>query len=240
MVDPTPVEPKSAGSGALIGNKDRLFCVSVQHVTDKPGRQAALVVGNADGHGTNLFSLPAFNYLDQFEFQGLSTNNPTLKANEPLEICYTEISGKFYPPVQKANDYGGVTVEAGYKQILETELDYEPTKDEGYSFLGRIRSEINGNVLQQNERLTLGMKYDCLDGVFEKFILPEVITDPADYKGTSGAPIFSETGEPVAFVTHGFKGQPYLYGFSARELKRYLDVYIDMNPLPTSNANNGR
>lgn len=230
MVDPTELTPVSGGSGCLLIYKDRLFFVSVQHVTDKVGKQTALDKGTGDQSGTNIFPVPALNYVDQFQIEGLELDEPTIKELKPLDICYTEIRGSLEIK-QKEKQFGAVLVSADSKRMVYSNLDYEPTQEEGYSFHGRIRGRIEGNVLHQVDKLVLGMKYDTKIGHFERFILQNVITDPLDFKGTSGAPIFSETGEPVAFVAHGFTGQNFLYGFSARELRKYLDIYIDLNPL---------
>ncbi|AWH86825.1 hypothetical protein HYN59_17675 [Flavobacterium album] len=95
-----------------------------------------------------------------------------------------------------------------------------------YCFYGRIRAATYQNELIQTDKLFLGLEYDCKVGPFERFILQDVIQEHnhIDFIGTSGAPIISETGEPVAFVAHGYTGEKYIYAFSDREIKRYLDI----------------
>ncbi|OXB03338.1 hypothetical protein B0A81_18580 [Flavobacterium plurextorum] len=80
----------------------------------------------------------------------------------------------------------------------------------------------------------MGIEYDSKIGPFERFDLKSTITDHLDFIGTSGAPIISESGEIVAFMAHGYDDDHHIYGFSARELKKYLDIHIDMNPIHQS------
>lgn len=238
MIDPETLMPSSGGSGLLLFYKKRLFFVSVQHVTDKAGKQAALDTGIGDENGTNLYSLPALNFIDQFSVDGLDIGQPVLKKLKSLDICYTEIKDSIEIK-QTLKKFGDTVVTADSKRMIYTNLDYEPTFEEGYSFHGRIRGELEDNTLNQIDKLVLGMKYDGKIGPFERFILEEEIVNELDYQGTSGAPIFSETGEPVALVAHGYIGEKYLYGFSMRELRKYLDIYILLNPINNTTVEEG-
>lgn len=230
MVDPKTLMPTSGGSGCLIIYKERLFFVSVQHVTEKVGKQAALDTGTGNEDGTNVFSLPALNFIDQFNIEGLEIDEPILQRLKSLDICYTEITGSIEIR-QRLKKFGEIVVTSDSKRMVYSNLDYEPTTEEGYCFHGRIRGKLEGNTLRQIDKLVLGIKYDCKIGPYERFILDKEIIDELDYQGSSGAPIFSETGEPVALVAHGYLGKKYLYGFSIRELRKYLDIYIDLNPI---------
>jgi esterase/lipase superfamily enzyme len=230
MVIPKTLIPTSSGSGCLIIYKERLFFVSVQHVTDKVGKQAALDTGTGNEGGTNIFTLPPLNFIDQYNIEGLGIDEPILQKLKSLDICYTEITGSIEIR-QRPKKFGEIVVTSGSKRMVYSNLDHELTAEEGYCFHGRIRGKLEGNKLQQTDKLVLGIKYDAKIGPYERFILDKDIVDELDYQGTSGAPIFSETGEPVALVAHGYLGKKYLYGFSIRELREYLDIYIDLNPI---------
>jgi hypothetical protein len=229
MLDSESLEPCGAGSGCLIVYKERVFFISVQHVTDKRGQQAVIDRGSGTEKGTNVFSIPELNYLSTFE---IIQNEGEMDLNElePLDICYAEIKGDI-DILQKEIWFNDICVTADNKRILFTDLEYEPTTEEKYCFCGRIRAATYQNELIQTDKLVLGIEYDKKIGPFERFTLQNEITDHDDYIGTSGAPIISETGEPVAFIAHGYEGQKYVYGFSSRELKKYLDIYIDLNPV---------
>jgi hypothetical protein len=43
---------------------------------------------------------------------------------------------------------------------------------------------------------------------------------------------FTGINNHLSFVISysGYTGEKYIYAFSAREIKRYLDIYIDMHP----------
>lgn len=235
MIDSKTKIPTSGGSGCLLIYQDRLFFVSVQHVTDKKGKQAVIDTGTGNDDGTNVYSLPALNFIDQYRIEGIDLEEPVLHKLQSLDVCYTEIQDSIEIK-QKLKDFGEIIITEDLKRMIYTNLDYEPTKEEGYSFHGRIRGELHQNTLHQVDKLVLGIKYDTKVGPYERFILDESIVDELDFQGTSGAPIFSETGEPVALVAHGFLGEKYLYGFSIRELRKYLDIYIDQNPIKTSSS----
>src|ERR1700747_3369565 len=79
MLDPKTLIPASGGSGCLIIYKERLFFISVQHVTDKTNLQACLDLGTGTTEGTNVFSLPAFNFIDQYRIDGLDLGETTLE-----------------------------------------------------------------------------------------------------------------------------------------------------------------
>ncbi|MDP2162196.1 MAG: alpha/beta hydrolase, partial [Flavobacterium sp.] len=230
MLDPTTLMPTSAGSGCLIIYKERLFFVSVQHVTDKVGKQAALDMGTGNEDGTNIYSLPSLNFIDELNIDRLGIDTPIMQKLKSLDICYTEITDSIEIR-QRLKNFGEIVVTPDSKRMVYSNLDYKPNTEEVYSFHGKIRGELKGNKLHQTDKLVLGIKYDGKIGPYERFILDEKIVDKLDYQGTSGAPIFSESGEPVALVAHGYLGTEIIYGFSLRELRNYLDIYIDLNPL---------
>jgi len=230
LIDPNTKMPFSGGSGCLIIYKERLFLVSVQHVTDKIGKETCIDLGKTKDDGTDLYNVGAMNYVDQYRIEGLDTVDPELIELKPLDLTYVEIKGDL-EVFQKERQFGEYKITAGNKQMHYAETPEIPNKNECYSFFGRIRGKLNGNILEQQEKLVFCIKYDCKIENFERFLLHENITDPFDYKGTSGAPIISETGEIVAFVSKGIRGTNHLYGFSSAELKKFLDIYIEQNPV---------
>lgn len=229
LIDPATLLPSSGGSGCLIVYRERLFFVSVQHVADKEAKQVAIETGRKSKTGTELFSLPAMNFVDQYRIETDGMDAKLVEELRALDICYTEIKDSI-DIEQKAIAFGDIKVTKGKKRMLYTNLDYIPADDEGFCFYGRIRAKLEGGKLEQTDKLVLGMKYDGKIGAYERFVLQDEIKDPLDYKGTSGAPIISESGEPVALVAHGMAGEKYIYGFSMRELKKYLEIYLDLNP----------
>ena len=230
MIDPVTKLPSSGGSGCLIIYHDRLFLISVQHVTDKVEKAACIDLGTDKSDGSDLYSLGSMNFIKQFEFSEFNASTPELIELDPLDITYVEINGNI-EVFQKEKKFDRYTITEDNKRLLYTELTDTPNKEERYSFFGRIRGKLKGSILEQQEKLILGIHYDRKIGYFERFILPETMIDPFGYKGTSGAPIISETGAVVAFVASGKRGTKYLYGFSAVNLKTFLDIYIQQNPL---------
>ena len=229
MLDSVTRKPSSGGSGCLIVYRDRCFFITVQHVADQAGKETCIDLGKQQVGGNDVYNVGAMNFIDQYVFTGLGTDALELEQLKPLDIAYAEVTGDI-EIFQAEMQIGSYRVSAGNKQIHFSETPELPTKDECYSFFGRTRSGFDGDVLQQYPKLVLCIEYDCKIGSLERFLLGEPITDPRDYQGTSGAPIISETGDIVAFVSGGVRGTNHLYGFSSAELKKYLDIYIDQHP----------
>lgn len=229
MIDATTKIPSSTGSGCLIYYRARCFFVTVQHVAEKVGKETCIDLGIERNDGNDVYNVGTMNFVHQYELIRLDTDNPELKELKPLDIAYAEVKGDF-EAFQKEMQIGNYKITADNRRIHFSETPELPNNDECYSFFGRIRGKLNGHVLEQQSKLVLCLPYDCKVGYFERFLLHETITDPFDYKGTSGAPIISETGEVVAFVANGIRGTNHLYGFSSAELKNFLDIYIDQNP----------
>lgn len=230
MIDAITKMPSSGGSGCLINYRGRLFFITVQHVADKVGKQTCIDLGKHQTDGNDVYNVGVMNFVDQYEFAGFDTNNPELKELKPLDIAYAEVKGDF-EAFQKEMQIGDYRISGDHKRIHFSETPELPNKDECYSFFGRIKGKLKGNVLEQQEKLVFCVPYDRKIGFFERFILHETFSDPADFRGISGAPIISETGEVVAFVANGILGTNHVYGFSSFELKKFLDIYIEQNPV---------
>ena len=222
--------PTGGGMGCLIKYKERNFFVSVQHVTDEEGEETCIELGKTDSDGNNVYCVGGLNYIDEFEITNLYDEEPELKEIGPLDISYVEILDPI-EIVQNQLVFGSNTVTPDKKRILFEDLKTLPNYDEGYSFYGKINGELVEQTLKRQDKIVLGLKYDKKVGYFERFLLHDIMTNPEDYEGTSGAPIFSEEGFIVGFVAHGIKNTNHLYSFSAYELSKYLDIYIDLNPI---------
>lgn len=230
MIDENTDLPVGSGSGSLIIYRERCFFITVQHVTDKVGLETCIDLGHNSLNGNHVYRLGTMNYIDQFRVAGMNTANPELEKLPTLDIAYTEVRENFAAK-QKDMQIGNYRINADLKRIHLSETDELPNTNECYSFFGRVRSKFDGWTLTQQPSLFLCIPYDRREGYYERFLLSNVITDPADFKGTSGAPIISESGEIVAFVCGGVTGTNHLYGFSSYELKKFLDIYIIENPV---------
>jgi esterase/lipase superfamily enzyme len=229
IIDPKTHMPESSGSGCFIRYKDRTFLVSVQHLTDKVGKQTAIDTGIRDEKGTLLYALPAFNYVEEFNFDDIDLDNLNISNLKSLDICYTEI----FSPIDSIHPnykFDDMVIKSGSKQIVLSNLDYSPTDDKQYCFFGLIKGKLYENKLFQEGKFVMGLKYDRQIGPYDRFIIKDKIENELEFKGLSGSPIFSDTGEPVALVAHGIIGENYLYGFSFRELRKYLDIHISLSP----------
>lgn len=222
--------PTGGGMGCLINYKERNFFISVQHVTDEEGEETCIEFGKINSEGKNVYCVGGLNYVDEFEISNLYDKEPELKEIGPLDISYVEITDPL-DIEQNQITFNSDVVTKDKKRILSDDLQTLPNYDEGYCFYGKINGKLEGLTLERQDKIVLGLKYDKKVGYFERFLLHDVMTNPEDYEGTSGAPIISEEGFVVGFVAHGIENTNHLYAFSALELSKYLDIYIDLNPI---------
>ncbi|OXB03339.1 hypothetical protein B0A81_18585 [Flavobacterium plurextorum] len=154
MLDPDTLMPGAPGSGCAIKYRERLFFISVRHVTDRIGLQTAIDKGTGTQNGTNVFVIPELNYIDTVELLE-GTEEEDLNTITPLDICYAEIKEDFEIFQKEIVFNEKIRVEAGNKIIPFTNLDFKPTKGEKYSLYGRIRAATY-NETHSNRQASIG------------------------------------------------------------------------------------
>lgn len=230
LIDPETPIWTIGGSGCLINYKERLFLVFILQVNDRVGKQAALDTGTGNEDEMNNFILPALHCIDHKDIDRNGIIEPFLQKLQSLDICYTEIKGSVEIR-QKLTQFEEIVVQPDSKSIVYSNLEYEPTSSEEYCFLGRKKNKSEGDRLKHADKLVSGIKYDRKIGSYERFTADNEMESDLDYQGTIGAPVFSETGEPVALVVHEYSEGNQILGFSIRDLKNHLDKYIELNPI---------
>lgn len=154
-----------------------------------------------------------------------------IKKGSPLDTCLKELRlldfgyYKTYDVIPLYQEFDGCG-----NIILSEERPvfqgiHQPNLVDTYYFYGETRVEIDN----LNMQLPFKPRFSACEyleelGYMYKFELPTIITDPADYQGCSGAPIFNENHQLVSLVVSGEVNTPYLYGFNISALTSIIAI----------------
>jgi len=232
--DPANPKPEGFGSGCLVKYLDRLFFISVFHVTR--GELTTFLEPNlpSSKEGTPLAPIGGLCSFDLFkltegidikEFEDL-LQNPL----ETLDITFAEIKHPI-ELLQPAMDFGFFKIEEGPKVQLYLENVAEPNKETTYGFYGKVKPKYKGIYLEMTPTLKDRLKFYRTNKYFHIFLAPEIIKDKADYQGCSGAPILDDDGNLVALACQIRVGTKMIYGFSIQECIKLLKISLDTGML---------
>jgi len=226
-------EPESWGSGCIVKYKNRLFVLSVAHVTDIDGKIVCLETNQqTEGLQSKLYHVGSLCYFDTYkvpdnvhELEIKAFEDLNLTFDETLDITFCELKENI-EFLQPEWDFGAYKVDAGVKVCLNLETAGEPNEKSQYGFCGRVRPEFNGVVSKTEVTIKLDLEYKGTHGRFHIFHAPETIKDENDYKGCSGAPVLEETGKLVGLASSIIPGTKTIFAFSIKECKRLLDIAL--------------
>lgn len=233
IVEPTTAEPKGFGSGCFVHYKERVFLLSVAHVTDISGLQTCIETNQPPiGTTTPLYGPGTMAYVDEYRVNSTLPKSITSIEDilgdriETLDITFCEV-GNFDPTMflQPALDNGQIKIDAGQKIVLSLAEAGAPHRKGEYSFCGRIKQKIVGRRIESTVIFKFELKYQGTGGRFHRFIVPRLI-DLEEYEGCSGTPILDADGRLVALACRVKTGTQLLYAFSIEECRRLLDVAI--------------
>jgi hypothetical protein len=173
----------------------------------------------------DLYSLPENTAVNIRTADDLFKN---FKERLDISFCEIKCEMKFLQP---AWDFGAFKIDAGEKICLNLDLADRPDKGKKFGFCGRIKQKPDGHIIQSTPIFKWDMEYVSDKGTFHRFILPELIKDADDYRGSSGAPILDEEGKLVALAAKVWEGTKLIYGFSIDECEKLLDYAIAVKML---------
>lgn len=228
--------PVSFGSGCIVQYKNRMFLLSVAHVTDLEGTVTLLETNLPSKNlQTPFYQVGAMCYFDQFkvpksgmEQKITAIEDINAKYDKTLDITFCEIKENV-DFLQPEWDLGAFKIRAGRKIFLNLEEAGEPQKNKLYGLSGRVRQNLNGVYLEQKPTMKLNLQYQgqVKSKKMYGFSTEELISDADDYRGCSGAPILDEDGKLVALAASVYEGSKMMLAFSIEECKRLLDFAIE-------------
>ncbi|UOQ83272.1 hypothetical protein [Hymenobacter sp. 5414T-23] len=234
IVEPGSIEPQGFGCGVLAVYRDRVFLLSVAHVTDLVGMQTAIETNQPVEGGSKLYGMESMCYFHEYPVpetlsagQAIDIEKLLAEPGQRMDITFGELKENV-ELLQPEWDFEAFRIEAGRKnmvyldQIATTELSY----DREYNFIGRVRQKIEGKELRSQVTSQFGMKYHGTEGLFHRFLVANIIWDADDYRGCSGAPIYDDLGNLVGLACMVRRNTKRLYAFPIEECIRLLDIAI--------------
>jgi hypothetical protein len=233
-------DPKGMGSGCLSYYRERLFFLTVAHVTNKENTSVTIETNKPPQNGmSENYCVGGMNYYDLYDSDKLEEiksqndfEDSIIESIETLDFAFAEIP-EFPLIIQKEIDFKhhGVVPQGTKIVIPENGLESPPHSERQLLFYGSINGGYENGILQRQPKLTVDCVYLGEQDRFYKLKLPQTIGDASEYEGTSGAPVFDTTGNFIGLISYGFEGLPFMFIFKNTEIKKLLDYYIEANPI---------
>lgn len=240
VIDPKSRTPKGFGSGVTLEYRDKIFLISVAHVTDYDNLQSCIEIGvHDDKFGSQLYSVGSMQFFDIYQYDpdllksnviGSLEDIINVSSRERLDLTMVQLQlDKGFRIAQGTVNLGAFGIISGGEKIFLRNVDFNlsPKESKHFAFYGTVQAEVAGNVLHRKGQFAYDLTYSGEHDVYYAFKLPKPIKDERDYKGTSGAPIFDEQGRLMGIVSHYKLQYPdYIFAISNSTIKKYLDYFI--------------
>ncbi|WP_179414532.1 hypothetical protein HDF19_00735 [Mucilaginibacter sp. E4BP6] len=234
---PAEKRPIGFGSGFKAKYRDRLFFISVSHVTDKGELENYLETNIYDNDQKAWIwkKIGGFCYFSLIDGNQVTAPDDLLKLiengkEERLDICFTELKSDI-PLLQLPMDFRVFKV--GKTEKITLDLDYVavPDRSERYGFYGKIRHNVGSRVHESQPTLKHTLDFQCELGDFYILLAPEIIKDEYDYKGCSGAPVLDSEQNLIGVASAVKTDTKIIYVFSIQRCKQLIDYAIEMGML---------
>lgn len=220
--------PTGMASGCLIDYSGRRILLSVSHATGNGGIWA-IQQQYVPGKGAELYRMGGMNFLKR-----ATMDHP---AFEDIDFSYAEVPPSTFAKRQKINP---ITEEIEFEEYItvhQLSLDSVPMVNSSYGFSGLVKSSLEHHAdnlcLVSELRVYSGLSYLRTDGNYHYFKLPFKHPGHEHFKGCSGSPILSESGEIVALLCGGNEETSEVWGISLKAYKLPIDILIGNLPTKT-------
>jgi hypothetical protein len=222
-MDDTNGPPQGMASGCLLDYGGKRILLTVSHATKQEGRWA-IQLRYEPGKGTVLHSIGAMNFL-QKRYIGLSKRRPEL-----IDLSYASVPSSLQAWRQEIEPITNAIQKELPIRPLVSDLTAKPKFGATYGFCGQVMHEWEAHPGQQylnaQTRIYTGLTYSRTEDDFHYFSLPFAHPGHDHFRGCSGAPMLSETGELVALVCGGVEESGEVYGIALRTYKVALDIEV--------------
>ncbi|MBW0160161.1 MAG: hypothetical protein HYI21_05490 [Sediminibacterium sp. Gen4] len=238
VVDKDVLKPIAFGTGFMLHHRERLFFVSVRHVTDYDQYHTYLET-NRQGteEGTPIRPQGGFCYFDLYKVadaKDIKEFEDLFKEGEMLDITFSEMKGEI-GLLQPEIDFGSFKVNGGTKIVIDSSSIAEPDKNKYYALFGKIKHDYHGKMLHAVNAFKGDLKFHRTKNNFHMFLAPNIIINKDEYQGCSGAPIFDSDGYLTAVVCQIVTNTKIVMGFSIQECISLLNIAIDTNLIDEKN-----
>lgn len=229
------LSPEYNGSGCLLYYREKLFFLTVAHVTDQPNTVVTVETNKPLVNNQSVnYCVGAMHYTDQYKVEDLDKlkkdkdlTQAVLNKIATLDFAFAELPEviEVLQPDLDFKHHGRVS--SGHKIVILAEgLDSVPVPKEQILFYGTINVNFDDGVLSRQPKLIVDCTFLREIDNFYLLTLPTVINHESEYQGTSGAPIFDTTGNFLGLISRGRVGTPYVLAFSNKAIKKILDCHL--------------
>ena len=242
ITEPGDIEcstPVSFGSGFIVEYKGTNFFVTADHtvhlddyekeIEERTGKDYVVSIFNNYSPPDNILStvvtpLGGFYSMSKFEL-----NKPYEMLNlVDVAVCRMEKKHFQYPFLTPEIKSGAEIIPKGESKFIFNQESFSPPNDnDKYCIFGTIKTKIIDHIRVEREfTLKHDLKYISKNGDFLLFNAPDIITDEEDWKGLSGSPIISETGECVGVVCDVLKNSKSIWVMPIAKVKMLIETII--------------
>lgn len=225
--------PVKHASGFMIKHRDRIFLVSVKHLTDDLDKIVLDLnqpVFDENSFGSNLMQLGGVSSFDSIRIE-----NNTLEIEE-IDLIFCELKSSIEIKQEVVSSpLGEVWVEDGGTKITLNSMylaDFDNLAGSTYYFAGKTQMSIqNGIRLCFSQKIEQSTTY--LSNTKDRFLLASrnTITDLSLYQGCSGAPVIDENERLLGMVLAISLDGETIWVMDIRYILSMIDMTIDIENL---------
>ncbi len=172
---------------------------------------------------TVVTPLYGFYYMEQFHL-----DNPDTMP-KPVDIAICEMKKKHfqYPFLTTGIDFSeSDKIKPGEEKFkIKPESFACPNTNDTYCIFGAVKTEIKDNIkVDRQFTLKHSLKFVSKNGDFYLFNNPTVISNKKDWKGLSGSPVLSETGECIGVICDVLENSQSIWVMPISKVKLLIEV----------------
>lgn len=213
--------PVGYASGCIIHYRGRAFVATVAHATGNMGNWAIELHFDQSKGKMALYQLGQMGFVKKFV---LKRNK--IKERE-FDFSYKLLTEEIAPRRQILEKDGTILHDEAILPI-STGLSDIPTHEKLYGFWGCTKQTKEGRLVKVTPKCETDLRYvgtGEYNGMY-LFQTPQRYRSYEEFKGCSGAPIFSRDGELVALAVEGDKKKMGIFGLPIHIIKPLFDVEI--------------
>jgi hypothetical protein len=234
---------KETASSCIIEYQNEHILLAAEHsVIDEPTmlqKKCGILIGIDPNERKTEYYIPSIHFLKSHtlsEKELESDPNETLPKIINERSIFVDFAYSFLPkhvaPRDEFIDYENNLVYFTEKNIIKTNLEIDPNKEDKYNFFGRTKTEINDKErtfsFQEQKQKNIKFLKVKENDEFYVFEMPNVIKTKEEFQGCSGSPIFNERGELVSLFVKQFTNTNRILGINLKKFKVAIDIDINI------------
>jgi len=226
-------EPEAYGTGFMVLYRGMTFFVTADHVAHVKDHDLEKRTGENNVVGVHTYThheLTAQVILLSKSYFAEKYDLITGKI-ELVDVCVTPLTAEqksilcFTPRIELPER----TIQKGEQMLIICEDGFvEPSEEDTYFVCGHIHPNIkNGIFIVYQKAFKNGLKYKLSNNEHLLFNTSDIITDPDEWRGISGAPILNQDGKCVGVLTSVNDDSKMVWGYSFKTMFMLMDLAMN-------------